>query len=395
MGTSGHFARLIMLVTSDVTLRHDNETCNSIHPTAIELKTGEHLKKLKHRFYKLPHQRQYSVLQGNEVDLIGETILIKTPTTCASEEGICRQCYGELFDVNKTLNSAGGLSATEISEPVTQNVLSSKHLLATDSETIAFENEKFHDFFNIAGNEIMMDINADDIELNSLVLIRKNILMIEEFDSDINTYVRIFHVKDKDGVLHEFTESTGKDLFLHPEMVKRINKLLRSKKKSVDDQGEFVEIPLSSIGYDEAIFIVDINNNELTKPLYDIMHLLNNKKERAIEGIETIEQATQRLLDLLIESQISADSIHGEMILRSLVRSKEDVLAMPDFTRYDAMQNTQLLTILSALNNHPSVSVSLSFQYLLSQLESPLTFKKKAVSYLDPFFKKKIEGEVE
>lgn len=391
MGSSGHFARLIMLITSDVTLRQDDEVCNSVHPIPIEIKSQDHLEKLRHRYYKLPHQRKYSVMRGDETELIGETIMLKSPITCASEEGICRQCYGELFNTNRTLNSAGGLSATKISEPVTQNILSSKHLLETDSEYIEFDNEEFYRFFNVFTNEIMLNKEADDIENCSLVIIRENLLTLEEFDSDINTFVNIFHVKDTDGNMHEFVESTGKGLFLSPEFSRVINKLAKSKKKSKEDQGSYIEIPFSSIGYDEKIFVVEINNNELTRPLYDIMYLLNNKKERAKEGIEKPEQAAQRLMDLLVESDIEAGAIHGEMILRSLIRSQHDILELPDFTRYDAMNDTQLLTISTALNNHPSVTVSLSFQYLLSQLESPLTFKKKSTSYLDPFFKKKIE----
>lgn len=391
MGSSGHFARLIMLVTSDVVLRKDDVECNSVHPIAIEIKTDEHLSKLKHRYYKLPHQIKYSLMTGKEYDLIGETVLIKSPITCASKEGICRKCYGELFDVNKTLNSAGGLSATRISEPVTQNILSSKHLLATDSETIEFDNQEFYDYFNVYANEIMLERDNDDIEKNSLILILNNIIKLEEFDGDINKFVSVFHIKDKNGDIKEFTESTGKELYLTPSFSKMVDKAIRSKKRSSSDLGEYIEIPFSGIGFDQSLFVVEISNNELTKPLYDIMHLLNNKKERAARGIVSVDQGAQILLDLLEVSEIPADAIHGEMILRALVRSKHDVLELPDFTRYDAMKDTDFMTILSALNTHPSVTVSLSFQYLLNQLESPLTFRKKDTSYLDPFFQKKID----
>lgn len=391
MGSSGHFARLIMLVTSDVVLRKDDVECNSVHPIAIEIKTMDHLEKLEHRYYKLPHQIKYSMMTGKETHLIGETVLLKDPITCASKEGICRKCYGELFDVNKTLNSAGGLSATRISEPVTQNILSSKHLLATDSETIEFENQDFYEYFNVYANEIMIERDNDDIEKNSLILILKNIVKLEEFDGDINKFISVFHVKDKDGEIKEFTESTGKELYLTPGFSKMVDKLIRTKKRNSADLGEYIEIPFSGIGFDQSIFVVEISNNELTKPLYDIMHLLNNKKERAAKGIVSVEQGAQILLDLLIESEIPAAAIHGSMILRALVRSKHDVLELPDFTRYDAMKDTDFMTILSALNTHPSVTVSLSFQYLLNQLESPLTFRKKDTSYLDPFFQKKIE----
>lgn len=393
MGSSGYFARLIMLVTSDVVLRKDDEVCDSVHPIPMVLRDKEHVSKLKHRYYKLPHERKYKVMRGNEYELVGEMVMLKSPITCASEEGICRQCYGELFDINKTLNSAGGLSATRISEPVTQNILSSKHLLATDSESINFENPHFDDFFNIFANEIMIDYESDAIVGAVLRLYAEDVRTVDQYNSDFDAYVKTFYIKTESGKIHEFSEASSKELFLSPDVSKRVLKEIeKARRKSLWDNDEEtrtpIDIKLGTIDSDSSLFAVEINNNELTKPLYDIMDLLNNKKERAEAGIVTIEDAAQRLLDLLIISEIPADSIHGEMIIRSLVRSASNNLKLPNFTRYDALADTQLMTILSALTNHPSITVSLSFQSLISQLENPTTYTKTSTSYLDPFFKK-------
>ena len=382
-----------MLVTSDVVLRKDDEVCGSVHPIPMILHSKEHVQKLQHRYYKLPHERKYKVMKGNEYDLVGEMIMLKSPITCASEEGICRQCYGELFDINKTLNSAGGLSATRISEPVTQNILSSKHLLATDSETIDFENPHFDDFFFIYANEIMVDYESDAIVGASLRVYAEDVKTIDQYNSDYDVYLHTFYIKTESGKVYEFSEASGKELFLSPEISKRVLKEMeKARRKSLWDNDEEsrtpIDIKISSVDASSSLMVVEINNNELTKPLYDIMDLLNNKKKRMVAGIHTVEDAAQRLLDLLIISEIPADSIHGEMIIRSITRSISDNLKLPDFTRYDAMADTQLMTIISALTNHPSVAISLSFQYLLSQLESPTTYSKTSTSYLDPFFKK-------
>ena len=144
---------------------------------------------------------------------------------------------------------------------------------------------------------------------------------------------------------------------------------------------------MAKIGDDERIFVVEISNNELTKPLYNIMYLLNNKTKR--KGYETISKMAQRLLDLLIESKIKSDSVHGEVLIRPLVRSKKNILETPDFSKYDAIHNYEILTVEAALQKHPSVLVSLSFQDLGRQLTNPLTFKKKDPSFIDPFFKER------
>lgn len=361
----------------------------------MEVKTIVHLRKLKNRYYRLPNQIGYKLLKGNEEELIGKKILVRSPVTCASTKGICRKCYGELFHINRALNSPGGLSATEISEPVTQNVLSTKHLLATDSDIIKFDNDVFDEVFKVYGNAIMKNPDVDNFKGYSLVFINENIKTIDDFDeeSGITRYVPLFHLRTPDGQLIEMMDSIGKELYFTPNFTNEIKRFTRGRRKTSEDLGaEIIDVPLDALGKELEIFLVQINNNEKTKPLYDIMDLLDNKKKRAEKGIvNDHEQVTQMMLDLVIESNIDADSIHGEMIIRSLIRSQKDILEVPNFNRYNAIEDIQLMTIKSALNNHPSISVSLSFQYLSKQFDTPLTFRKEAVSYLDPFFKSKMD----
>ena len=47
-----------------------------------------------------------------------------------------------------------------------------------------------------------------------------------------------------------------------------------------------------------------------------------------------------------------------------------------------------MLTIKSALEKHPSITVSLSYQWLARQLQTVDTYLKTAPSYLDDFYKR-------
>lgn len=391
MGDTGHFSRLIMLNTSDIKLRQDLEECKTKHPTKYIVRTETHLQKLKGRYYRKFGQMKYSIITGNELDLIGSSILVRTPATCASTEGICHKCYGELFHINRKLNSPGALSATEVSEPVTQNVLSTKHLTATDSELITFNNKIFTELFSVYGNEIMLNKEKDDFEGYSMIIIKENLHTMDEFDEEvgITKFIPLFHLRLPSGTLIEMKEVNDKELFLSPKLTSDLKNLMKGRKKIVDEdlEKEIIVIPMDQIDTREGIFLVQINNNEKTKPLYEIMNLVDNKKKRAELGIgDNHELVIQMMLDLIIESHIPADAIHSEMIIRSLIRSKKDILKVPNFNRYDAIEDVKLMTIKSALNNHPSISVSLSFQYLSAQFESPLTFRKEATSFLDPLF---------
>lgn len=378
MGKAGHFSRSIMLLCSGIRLRDDEKACNSVNPLRFIIKSPIHLKRFIGRYYRLPHQRTYSVLTGDEKNLIGKEILVKSPITCASKHGICKECYGELYHTNRDI-SIGAFAGTKITNPVSQNVLSSKHLLTTISEKIEF-NDEFYDFFTISANEVILNTTNDDVDINnySLLIIKKNIGSIEQFDdeSDYNNFITIFHIKNKKtGEIIEISEKTGKELFITPELMTII---LKHKNK------EIYEIDLSKINDEMRLFVLEIENNELTKPLYNIMKLLNKMDHI---GCTTIDEVAQRMLDLLIESQISASSVHGEVIINPLIRRVDDVLKRPKFNKYIGDEDYQILTVAGALEKNPSVLISFSFQELGRQLTNPLTFKKKESSFIDPFYK--------
>lgn len=382
MGKSGHFARKVMLLVSNVKLRDDDKGCNTVNPIEIELKTPEHLKRFIGRYYRRPMDTQYRMMTGDETDLIGTKIFVKSPITCASHHGICRECYGEiLYNTNRSI-SIGAYAGAIITNPVSQSVLSSKHLLTTTSEAIEF-NKEFYTFFNLTANEILLNPETDDLNYGdySLLIIHDNIVMINELDEgEINEFVTIFHVKNnRTGEIIEMMEKDGKDMYLSPELIKAMG---IGKKQKKTYEINFLDLP-----DDTKLFIMEIENNELTRPLYNIMGLLDTKERRKQMNVETIDEMAQKMLDLLIESKIDVQSVHGEVLLQPLIRSIDDVLERPNFKKYDAPDKSQILTVEAALEKHPSVLISLSFQFLGRQLLSPLTFKKTGNSFIDPFFR--------
>ena len=381
MGRSGHFARKTMLLVSDIKLRNDYDHCGSVHPVIFHIKTKEHLRRLVGRNYRRFNERDFHVLTENDTDLIGEKILVKSPLTCASHEGICEDCYGEtLFHTNWGGVGIGAYAGAIITNPVSQSVLSSKHLLTTTSETIEF-NENFDMFFNLVANEVTLnsdnDINYEDY---SLLIIKKNIVTLNELDEgEINEFLTLFNVKNnKTGEIYDIHEKELKELYIAPEL----RELMKGKLNS-----EFYEINFMDIPDDSRLFLLQIENAELTRPLYSIMGLLDTKERRKELGVETIHDLAQVMLDLLIESKIDVMSVHAEVLLSPLVRSMTDILKKPNFKKYDAMEDVQLLTVSAALEKHPSVLIGLSFQFLSRQLLNPLTFRKTGESFLDPFFK--------
>ncbi len=389
MGQSGYFSRKLILLSTPVRLSKDVIDCGSVHPIRIRIRSKEHLKKLKGRNYRTLTSIKYSLLKGDEDHLIGKEILLRSPITCASKD-ICKTCYGDLYYINRDIESVGAYAATVITEPIGQRVLSAKHLLETVSEFIKFP-EIFNKFFDIVSNEITLK-NSEELELSdySLLIIKENIHFIEEYgENEFNNFTYIFHVKNKKtGEIIDISDDNMTELYLSNELLELMN-----WKKNREKDIPFFEIPFNEIGIGDKIFVAEISNNELTKPLYDIMYLLDNQEKRG--DFKTADDVAQRMLDLLIESHIDADSIHGETILRSLVRSKADILNRPNFKSNRSRDDYQVLTVRKALLYHPSVTIALSFQYLTEQFFSPSTFKKVEPSFIDAFYREKPKRRTE
>ena len=150
-------------------------------------------------------------------------------------------------------------------------------------------------------------------------------------------------------------------------------------------------IKFSALDDDFKLFEIIINNNELTKPLYQIMDLLNKAKKENID--ETYDSISQKFLDLLIEAGIPANVIAAELILTNLIRSEENMYDRPDFSK-EHLEPYRILTIDKAIRKHRSILIGLCYQDLKSQLLSDDTFTERtASSYLDAFFKVKISTD--
>lgn len=374
-----------MLLVSDQKLNHDVDDCHTTRPIEMTIKSKQHFNKLIGRNYRLPHQRAYRELRPTDTDLIGQTILLRSPITCACKDGICKTCYGNnLYYVNKNIN-VGAYAGTRITNPLSQAVLSTKHLLTTSSEKIEFTKE-FYTFFTLTANEIMINSDIDDnIDINdySMVVMFDDISFIGELNTgEFSESISAFYIKNnKTGEMTKIEEVDKKDMYISQELLRFLG--IGKRKK------ESYEVNLGLLPEDTRVLILEIENNELTRPLYMIMGLLDTKAKRAAMNAETIDDMAQIMLDLLIESKINAMSIHGELIIAPLIRSEKDILKRPNFARYVLDDMINIMTIESALEKHPSITKSLSFQALGRQITNPLTYKKHESSFLDPFFKEK------
>lgn len=375
-------------------MSRDISDCGSKHLVTYEIKSKKHLKKLNGKFYR-------PITKDGEIDestnlllvnaerdkhLIGKKIAVRSAVTCCLGDKVCPRCVG-LTSINN-MDIADGLSAfesEEISKVVNQSILSTKHLLTTNSEVITF-NKEFDLFFHILGGEINPIVNenenVENIEDYAIYIDPEDISKLEEqdYDSLYNTvihngrfYIRNIKDESKEDILIQ-TEGE-KEVFLSEEAIE-----LMKKGKGL--------IYFKDLDDDVKLFEVVVLNQELTKPLYELIGLLNKKSGKDTDSNieESIESVSQRMLDILIESGIDANVIAAELVINRLVRSIEHPYDRPDFTE-DEVEPYEIYTIGKALEHNKSPLVGISFQYIKRQfLSDELYENRNSTSFIDPLY---------
>lgn len=374
MGISGHFASTVILLTSGVTFSH-NDDCGTLYPIPVFIDSMFTLNKFIGRYYKIHlTDKEYKVLTKQDRHLINNQIFVRSPITCADEKGVCKMCYGELYNVNKDLVSPGALSAIKITMPISQDVLSSKHLLATNSIPIEF-NEEFYQYFKVNSNYIVIDDGLEDkLDEYSMIISNEDLIMLSEFDeNEYNHFVYQFYITNKKGDMIQIKEANNNALYLD----KNVFSAMKTHKT-------YREIKFTKIFEFDKVFVVEIRNNELTKPLYEIKSLLDIKSNPYREDIPTM---VNKMIALMQDSRINLGFVHMEMIISALVRSVNNNLERPNFGSYCTDDYT-ILTVKDALEHHPSPIIGISFQQLKRQItKQAMTYSKSSTSIFDQSYK--------
>ncbi len=243
----------------------------------VEIKNEKYLKTLKHRWYKLPEWDEEKVLKGDEKELIGKTILLRSPITCQLDEyRVCKKCLGEKRPVTKNLGAPIG---QYLSEAIIQSVLRAHHF---GGVFLADEDKKLKDILrNI--KYLIIDENLTILEGN-----KEDIKYIEEFlktkYNETQAEIYITEIDDKariEIIIHEmpFSEDAVKIL---KEITALIDKNI-SKKDQFDIYNTFdklieisdsngilniyFELVMSLLYYDEDNVLLRYTDKEPVKQL--------------------------------------------------------------------------------------------------------------------------------
>lgn len=259
--------------------------------------------------------------------------------------------------------------------------MSAKHILSTNTESMNFS-EEFGQFFEIIeGYRIMLREDIENKE-NYLIKINTNLIYkVHDIDNlKGNEFVQEFVIYDKENETEiMISEVETKSIFIGDALFSHITS---ARSNNRFDENGWISIEMEDINDEEDLFFVPLKNNEITKPLKELKSLIEKGKE--IDGVESISELIDKLNTLMKSGGIHVPSLHVEIIARNLVRDKNDILKLPDYTKKDPEYT--LTSIHNSIMHSNSIINSITWERLRQQLADPATYRKDGVSPLDQLF---------
>ena len=409
---SGHFSR-IMILNCSTTRKYTSPYSSVIDPKydcgtrnfiQYYVKDETALKKIADRWYRIDpmgiEHRLSNVYQviKNHSDLIGKVIYLRSPIKCASAargQGICRKCMGELYNIVPAIN-IGVYSVTNLTERLTQMMLSAKHLLEAKIDSATFDTsvmtaEEISKYILIDEGTIFINPNISDAKKWHLIIkdedIQQDVIAsLDDGDSedddynieDTMNYVNVFYLK-KHGSNETITIKTSNtdNLYLTDWM----NEYLDTR--NLLGNNEDIDIPVSMLLEDEdssPLFDVGIHNDDMSERLESVIKVIDLKANTDSYTAETFLEALSDKLNNIGLDHIM--SVHLEIIIMNQIRSKSDIIEMPDWT-VPNQENYQILTLKKAVMTHPSITVAMQSENIAKMLYSPLSLRKHKPSPYD------------
>lgn len=351
---------------------HDNniKDCGTTHFVIYNVNSQEKLNMIIGRhYYNLgPDNKKISdelhTVTPQSTDLIGKKIGLRSPVTCCGKH-VCATCYGrELSEINKDVNT-GLTGEFKLTEPLTQRLLSAKHLLSTNTDEVEWTGEnadKFAETFNIN-----MDYAYFQNDIDTTISIPKPDKE-NDYDDENEMYIIReidFHVQ---GSKQVFKYQLPVKCFINPQ-------LFNEETNSEEDD---ITINSTKYGTDKWIFQFEVKNKELTRSLQQIIDLIERNDHL---GITDYSEFVNKFDDLLIDNGLGyINSVHIEMISSNLIRDKATGKRL-DFSKAK-LDDYEIIRVSTADMRSP-LATSLAFERINNQLVDSETYDKDDESMYD------------
>ena len=319
-----------------------------------------------------------ALTKDNVAQYADRDVDMRSPLCCRYRNGVCEVCGGKVYNnVNRKAN-IGILAAIHIVEPVTQKILSAKHLIRTS--TIRF-------ILNDAASKIMTPANTSEIRWMPQCIARAK-------DWELGIPVQMFP-----GYTSGDIQRLRSDKSISIKRMSKVSTIYLCKRDEYDDPSKVKTYDITcgdmvpSLSSDMLLFIRDfydrvhLDNGIVWIPLAgtermplfitpivndSMLQYVDNVKKFFTGKIDGYTSCSDALADLadLVYSKVSTHIVHLETVLRAFMVSGNGDYNIPAVTDPDHVEFASLKDVLD--NRH--VSVRLAYEHLLQYVKDPRTY---------------------
>jgi len=359
---SGYLTRKLQILLNDEYVS-DLEDCGTKHLIPFTVENKKKLQHINNLYYSKTStgKNLKKIKSEDDSDLIGKTIYLRTPMTCACKSGICKKCYGGMYNFNKDMN-VGIIASLIITNMITQTNLSVKHLLQAailtsikpeilKYFTIEIDKlilkEEYIDKVVFAFSKDLVDEDCEEYEISSITLVDNG--NVVELDNNIN-------------------------FVINPE----INELLFN---DLDKDLDKYVIKAKKLKNFDYIFSYSVDNNSLSGPMLKLKEII--EKNEFIRNHNAIE-LFNKIIDILYESNSKTDYIHIALLIKNLMKLDRSLFKGKEMPDYELYSVPDAIHYCSKSISKPLVFEKIKDQLLLDKYG---TLSKKGFSNYDILLK--------
>lgn len=378
---SGYFNRKLNSMMSDLKVDFEHGyDCGTKFTVKYDVKSRKRLAMIEERYIVLPDGSLHLVT-ANDTNLIGQTVELRSPITCAADgDTVCQVCYGKLAMINSHIDrktgerksdGVGGIGVLHLTEPFTQKLLSTKHLLRVNVDEIPMP-DGYENFLNLRSNRIYLSeaIKAKNIYIPATELDENTGYETDKY----STYKVGFGNK-----IYEFEDR----LIINDEFMNEIQSLYNPETDAYEFNQKVVK--------ENWLFKIIVRNNGIADPLMKVKNALEFNTFMKQYGHD-YEKLLDYVDENLIASKTSIRSVHIENIIRDMVYfggrynqtfNHKELLEMDEIPSYEILNITDAILF----GNSPVKAVLYQNINKLFTSDSLNLLEKRGESNLDSYFK--------
>lgn len=266
--------------------------------------------------------------------LIDKTIKLRDPITCRYTDGYCEVCGGTLTRSFAGLENAGFLANINTGAPVSQQVLSTKHLITTDSSEYEVHEELDDIFLSFRNNIYLRSPIAKRISRIAIGFRREDIAQLNDLrhhadDSSLSAkrfsnikYINMGQVGE-DGIIRKNGSRVpmGGESKTYPHLSPEVLHVIRNHPDDIVEQDKISWFMLRNVNPESPIMQCSVVNRSIKQYVAKFSALITKEVEKFRSANDFMEILTNMIWD-----RVGAHSTHISCLAKAcLITSRKDL----------------------------------------------------------------------